>query len=337
VGLLRQLEKPLCGLVRHGHLWRAGKNANVSAAPAPEWVGMSGGRSPWRECSVWLYDPMSQIAQLEDIRMSYTDTGGNGPLLVLLHGWPQTSQCWDDVIPALAEEYRVVAPDLRGYGLTDKPRGGYDKKTMARDVRELVQHLGYSSFRLVGHDRGARVGHRFALDHPEMLTHLTLLDIAPTLYMFREGTTAMAQGYWHWFFHMQDDLPELLVAPCIGEYLRFFFERWTYQRSALEPAIPDYVTAFSRPGALRAGFDDYRAFDVDVAHDSEDFDARNTVPMPVQVLWGDHGLVAGRDLVETWRPFAPDAFGEPIAECGHFIPEEQPEVLVGKLRSYLRS
>ena len=280
---------------------------------------------------------MAQVTRLKNLTMSYSDTGGSAPLVVLLHGWPQTSQCWEAVIPALAEEYRVVAPDLRGYGLTDKPRSGYDKKTMAQDVRQLVEHLGYSSFRLIGHDRGARVGHRFALDHPEMLTHLTLLDIAPTLYMHREGTTAMAQGYWHWFFHMQEDLPELLVGPRIDEYLRFFFERWTYQRARLEAVIPDYVRAFSRPGALRAGFDDYRAFERDVAHDGEDFDAGATVPLPVQVLWGDHGLVAGRDLVDIWKPFAPEAFGEPIPECGHFIPEEQPEILIRTLRSYLRS
>lgn len=269
--------------------------------------------------------------------MSYTDTGGEKPLLVLLHGWPQTSQCWDAVLPALAEDYRVVAPDLRGYGQTDKPRTGYDKKTMAQDIRKLIEHLGFRSARVVGHDRGARVAHRLALDHSELISHLSLLDIAPTLHMFRHGTTEMAQGFWHWLFHMKDDLPELLVGPHIEEYLRFFFERWTLQRHTLEAAIPDYVEAFSRPGALRAGFDDYRATDIDLIHDAANFDAGEKVELPVQLLWGDHGLVGGRDVVQAWKPFAPHAHGESVPDCGHFIPEEQPEILVEKLRVHLSS
>ncbi|WP_208012905.1 alpha/beta fold hydrolase [Nesterenkonia salmonea] len=278
---------------------------------------------------------MRRITQLSDIKMSYTDTGGTQPLVVLLHGWPQTSQCWARVIPDLAQHYRVVAPDLRGYGLTDKPRGGFDKKSMAQDIRELVNHLGYSSVRIVGHDRGARVAHRFALDHGEVLTHLTVLDIAPTLHMFRHGSMDTAHGYWHWLFHMKDDLPELLVGPHIDAYLRFFFERWTLQRGALEPVIGDYVEAFSQPGALRSGFDDYRATDIDLVHDAGDFDAGRTVDLPVQVLWGAQGLVGGKDVVEFWKPFAPNAFGEPISDCGHFIPEEQPEILLDKLKHHL--
>lgn len=278
---------------------------------------------------------MMKTVDLPNLRMSYRDTGGDLPLLVLLHGWPQTSQCWDQVIPALAEDFRVVAPDLRGYGHSDKPRIGYDKRTMAQDIRQLVDHLGHVSVRIVGHDRGARVAHRFALDHPDMLTHLTLLDVAPTLHTFRKGTTSTAQNYWHWLFHMKDDLPELLVGENIEAYLRFFFERWTMQRDAVEPAIPDYVTAFSRPGALRAGFDDYRATDIDLLHDGADHDAGTTVNIPVQLLWGDHGLVSGIDVIAAWKPFAPHAFGTPLVDCGHFLPEEQPSKLTEKLRPYL--
>jgi haloacetate dehalogenase len=280
---------------------------------------------------------MELCVQLPTLKMNYSDTGGNRPLLVLLHGWPQTSQCWQKVTPVLAKDFRVVAPDLRGYGLSDKPRGGYDKKTMAQDIHDLIDHLGYDTARLVGHDRGARVAQRFALDYAERLTHLTLLDITPTLHTFREGGIATARGYWHWLFHMKEDLPELLVAPQIDGYLRFFFERWAVQRAALESAIPDYVAAFSRPGALRAGFDDYRATDIDLAHDADDFDQGKTIRIPVQILWGEHGLLAGVDVLQTWKPFAPDAFGEQVDNCGHFIPEEQPEVLGEKLLQYLRS
>src|SRR5690606_20939208 len=137
---------------------------------------------------LWLHGSMHHSVKLSKIRMHYLDSGGEKPLLLLLHGWPQTSRCWEPVIPMLTEEYRVVAPDLRGYGLTDKPTDGYDKKTMAGDVAELIKHLGYDSARIVGHDRGGRVGHRFAIDYPELVTHLTVLDIVPTLHTFRNGT-----------------------------------------------------------------------------------------------------------------------------------------------------
>ena len=280
---------------------------------------------------------MDRSVKLSDIRMHYLDSGGDGPLLILLHGWPQTSRCWQSVIPMLAEEYRVVAPDMRGYGLTDKPTHGYDKKTMARDIAELMEHLGYDTARIVGHDRGARVGHRFAIEYPHLLTHLTVLDIVPTLHTFRNGTTESARRFWHWLFHMQADLPELLVGPRIPEYLNFFFERWTVQRHALEDAIPEYIEAYSRPGALRAGFADYRATPEDLEHDAADLDSGNTVDIPVQVLWGDGGLPAGMDVVDAWTPFAPRAFGQAVADCGHFIAEEQPRALVDLLKPYLAS
>lgn len=145
---------------------------------------------------------MRYTARLSKIKMSYVDTGSDQQLLVLLHGWPQTAQCWERIIPALAKDYRVVAPDLRGYGLSDKPQRGYEKKSMAQDVRELIDALGFAQARIVGHDRGARVGHRFALDYPESITHLTVLDVAPTLHTFRGSSPAVAQKYWHWLFHI---------------------------------------------------------------------------------------------------------------------------------------
>lgn len=253
---------------------------------------------------------------------------GRGPLLILLHGWPQTSYCWRRIAPALGEHFSVVAPDLRGYGLTDKPRTGYTKRRMAADIRELITALGHESAAIVGHDRGARVAHRFALDHPEATRSLTLLDIAPTLHMMREGTPQVAAGYWHWLFHMRADLPERLAGADVDGYLRYFFDDWTFQRAALEEGIPHYVDAFSRPGALRAGFDDYRATPEDVVHDQEDQDAGRVLQIPVQVLWGSAGLSSTTDGLEPWKAVAPKVFGEAIAECGHFIAEEQPEILV---------
>ena len=198
-------------------------------------------------------------AQVNGIRLHYV-LEGQGPLVVLLHGWPQTWYCWRKVIAPLADGHTVLVPDLRGYGQSDKPPAGYDKRTMAEDVRALAGHLGHSRIALLaGHDRGARVAHRYALDHPGEVERLAVLDVVPTREMFARADATVARGYWHWLFHLQPDLPELLVGPNIEAYLRWFFERWTANRPAVEEAVPEYVRAFSAPGALRAGFDDYRA------------------------------------------------------------------------------
>lgn len=189
---------------------------------------------------------MQTSIALSEITMNYRSAGA-GPLMVLLHGWPQTSLCWRHVMPTLAEHFHVVAPDLRGYGRTDKPVGDYSKRRMAQDIRELVDALGYDELRLVGHDRGARVAHRFALDHSDVLSHVTLLDIMPTVHAFRRGTPETAAGQWHWLFHQRADLPELLVGSNIEAYLRYFFTDWTFQRAKVEEEIPSYVAAFSEP------------------------------------------------------------------------------------------
>jgi haloacetate dehalogenase len=270
------------------------------------------------------------------LRMHYR-VAGEGPLVVLLHGWPQTGDCWRLVLPGLvAAGYTVLAPDLRGYGLTDKATSGYDKRAMARDVRGLVATLGFDHVRLVGHDRGARVAHRYALDYPDEVTHLAVLDIVPTLAMFRGGDIGAARGYWHWLFHLQPDLPELLVGGAVDEYLRFFFERWTVQRHRLADAVDGYVEAFRQPGALRAGFDDYRATDQDLIDDAVDADAGRTVDAPVLALWGAQGLPAQLPVVDIWKQFAADVRGEAVADCGHFLPEEQPERVTELLLEFLR-
>jgi haloacetate dehalogenase len=264
------------------------------------------------------------------------ERAGSGPPVVLLHGWPQTSYCWRHVLPRLAEHWTVIAPDLRGYGLTDKPADGYDKRTMAGDVRGLVHELGFDRVSVVGHDRGARVAHRWALDHPDEVERLVVLDIVPTRAMFRAGDPATARGYWHWLFHLQPDLPELLVGDRIDAYIRWFVERWTVQRPRVEDAVEHYIEAFRRPGALRAGFDDYRAtFPTDLEHDDADFEGGTRLTMPVLALWGASGLPARLPALDIWREYADDVKGEAIPECGHFIPEEQPELLVEHLTKFL--
>jgi haloacetate dehalogenase len=280
-------------------------------------------------------DVRTGTASVDGLRMHY-QVAGAGPVVVLLHGWPQTSHCWRLVQPAIAAAgYTALAPDLRGYGLTDKPPGGYDKRTMAGDIRGLVTALGFDTVRLVGHDRGARVAHRYALDHPTEVTHLAVLDIAPTLTVVEEGTLRASLGYWHWLFHQQPDLPELLVGPATGAYLRYFFERWTVQRQPLAEAADHYVEAFSRPGALRAGFDDYRATEQDVTEDAASRDRGEKLPMPVLALWGDQGLPARSPMLDIWSRYATDVTGEAVPDCGHFVPEEQPDRLLEILIPFL--
>ncbi|HKS48426.1 MAG TPA: alpha/beta hydrolase [Amycolatopsis sp.] len=274
----------------------------------------------------------SHMVTVNGIRMHYR-RGGEGPPVVLLHGWPQTSFCWHKIFGPLAENYTVIAPDLRGYGLTDKPRDGYDKRTMAADVSALVHELGFDSVSVVGHDRGGRVAHRWALDRPDEVRLLAVLDIIPTREMWHRLNSELARGYWHWLFHLQPDLPELLAGQNIAAYLGYFFERWTYQRQGLD-AADTYIRAFSRPGALRAGFDDYRAsFPDDAAHD--DADAGRKLAMPVLALWGSAGLLGRLPALEIWRDYAEDVDGAGLEECGHFLAEEQPAALLDRLGPFL--
>ncbi|MEV4051548.1 alpha/beta hydrolase [Amycolatopsis sp. NPDC049688] len=280
---------------------------------------------------------LDNIATVNGIRMHYL-RAGDGPPLFLLHGWPQTSHCWHKVLPKLAETHTVIAPDLRGYGRTDKPKSGYDKRTMAADVAALAEHLGFATTAVVGHDRGGRVAHRWALDRPDQVERLAVLDIAPTRAMWQRLDAGIAKAYWHWLFHLQPDLPELLAGQNIAGYLGYFFERWTHQRHALDAeAQAEYVRAFSQPGALRAGFDDYRAsFPDDAELDDADFEAGKRLTQPLLALWGANGLLGTLPTLDIWREYADDVTGEALAECGHFLPEEQPEETVAHLRRFLR-
>lgn len=276
-------------------------------------------------------------ALVNGVRLHYR-IAGDGPLVVLLHGWPQTGYCWRHVTGPLAERYTVLAPDLRGYGLSDKPRDGYDKRTMAADVRALAEHLGFARYAVVGHDRGARVAHRLALDAPERVERLAVLDIVPTREMWRhfDMTTGIARGTWHWTFHLQPDLPELLAGADVRGYLGWFFTHWSVHRDAVFEAADEYVAAFSAPGALRAGFDDYRAsFPDDARDDDADAEAGRRLPMPVLAVWGDAGLANTLPVLEIWRRYADDVRGGPVADCGHFLAEERPAALLDRLLPFL--
>jgi haloacetate dehalogenase len=270
------------------------------------------------------------------VRIHYRRVG-RGPAMVLLHGYPQTGHMWRKVMPALATHFTVVAPDLRGYGDSDRPPGGYDKRTMAADIAELIRVLGLAPVVLVGHDRGARVAHRFALDHPALLTHLVVLDIAPTYDVFERTDQHSARARWHWFFHQIRDLPEALTAGREDLYLRHFYATAALNPAAIEEdAIQEYVRCFRQPGAMRAGFEDYRAgATIDLEHDGAD--RHRKVASPTLVLWGAGGGRATQapDMVAVWRARCEHVEGYGIPESGHYIPEEQPAAVIDAILKFI--
>ena len=269
------------------------------------------------------------------VRIHYRRMGA-GPGLVLLHGFPQTGHMWRKVMPALAERFTVLAPDLRGYGDSDRPPGGYDKRRMASDVAQVVEALGLAPVVLVGHDRGARVGHRFALDHASLLTRLVLLDIAPTYDIFERLDQASARRVWHWFFHLVPDLPEALTAGREEVYLRWCYRTWAYNPAAIEEeAIQEYLRCFRQPGAMRAAFEDYRAGGtVDLEHDAAD--RHRTVAVPTLVLWGASRTSQSADMLGLWKARCERVEGHAVSECGHFIPEEQPAAVIDAVLRFSR-
>ncbi|OGK98097.1 MAG: alpha/beta hydrolase [Candidatus Rokubacteria bacterium RIFCSPHIGHO2_12_FULL_73_22] len=275
------------------------------------------------------------VGTRDGIRLHYRRLG-RGPGLVLLHGYPQTGHMWRKVMPVLAEQFTVVAPDLRGYGDSDRPAAGYDKRTMAADVADVIAALGLAPVTLVGHDRGARVAHRLALDHPALLTRLVLLDIAPTYDVFERTDRVSARARWHWFFHQVPDLPEALTAGREDVYLRFLYRSWAWNPAAIEEeAIQEYLRCFRQPGAMRAGFEDYRAAaSLDFEHDGADRDRK--IGVPTLVLWGGAGRVPqAADMLGVWRArCAGPVTGHAVPDSGHFIPEEQPQAVVDAILAF---
>ena len=265
--------------------------------------------------------------------------GGSGPPLLLLHGHPQTHAIWHRVAPALAQRHTVVAADLRGYGDSSKPRGtpdhdNYAKRAMALDQVTLMRTLGFDRFDLLAHDRGARVAHRLALDHPAAVRRLVLLDIAPTLAMYEQTTEAFARAYWHWFFLIQPaPLPERLIEADPAGYVRDVMGRRSAGLAPFDPrALAEYQRCIALPGAAHGFCEDYRASaGIDLEHDRADREAGRRVMQPMLVLWGRDGVVhrCFEPLVE-WRRVADDVDGCAL-DCGHYIPEEAPEALLGQV------
>ena len=252
---------------------------------------------------------------------------------------------WHRIAPDLAESHTVVASDLRGYGDSGKPTSGtepaddhetYSKRVMAQDQVALMASLGYDSFRVVGHDRGARVSHRMALDHPERIEKLAVLDIAPTLAMYQATDQDFATAYYHWFFFIQPyDFPERMIGADPDGFLDHTLRSWSRVEGAFDPrAVAEYKRHFREPATIHATCEDYRASaGIDLRHDEADL-ARK-IDCPLLVLWGGRGLVGRKfDVLALWRERASDVRGAPL-DCGHFLPEERPDETLAALRSFL--
>ena len=268
---------------------------------------------------------------------------GSGPPVLLLHGYPENHVMWRHVAPALAEDHTVVLADLRGYGDSGKPvpdAAGevYSKRSMAGDQLGLMRQLGFGSFQLVGHDRGARVSHRLALDHPEAVTKLAVLDIAPTRHVLHNVTRTMATAYYHWFFlPVRNGIPEHLIGADPGFWIRSIVGPLLGQGASIDAAaMEDYIRCFSDPGTIAGSCADYRAAaSIDLVHDDETFAAGRKLECPVLVLWGAQGFV-GREYepLSVWREYAGDVRGEALP-TGHFLPEEAPDLVTAALRDFL--
>lgn len=269
-------------------------------------------------------------ARVNDVLLHYV-IAGRGEPVVLLHGWPQTWYEWRKIIPPLAERYTVIAPDMRGLGDSSKPATGYDKRTVASDIYELVRQLGFKNILLVGHDWGGPVAYAYASAHPEDVRKLVILDVGiPGAGLEQATAFRPPRSIWHIQFHFVQDLPEALVTGRERTYLTWFF-RTAYNPVAInEQDIDEYVRCYSAPGGLRAGFEYYRAIFTDVEHNHEN--AKTRLKMPVLALGGDRGF-RGMTLA-SMQLLAENVRGGVIEHCGHWIPEEKPEYLTEQLLSF---
>ena len=265
----------------------------------------------------------------------------DAPALLLLHGYPQTHAIWHKIASGLAQRFNVVASDLRGYGDSGKPPGSpdhaaYSKRQMARDQVELMGALGHERFFLVGHDRGGRVAHRLAVDHPAQVAKIAVLDIAPTLAMYEQTTEAFARAYWHWFFLiLPAHLPERMIEADAKLYLRSKMAESVARNVFAPEAWAEYERCFTS-GTIHASCEDYRAAaTIDLEHDRADRDAGRRIRCPLLALWGAHGVVERCfKPLDEWRRVADDVRGHALP-AGHYLPEEVPNLVAGELERFL--
>jgi len=268
--------------------------------------------------------------------------GGSGPPLLLLHGNPLTHVMWHKIAPRLAEDFTVVVTDLRGYGDSSKPEGGadhggYSFRAMGRDQAEVMEALGFRDYRVCGHDRGARVAHRMALDYPQRVSKVAFLDIVPTHHLLNNIKKAWAVDSYHWFFMAQPyDYPEqMLIAYGLERYIRRKLDKKGVGMSGFtEEALAEYIRCCT-PENIHAVCEDYRAaVGIDLVHDEADLTVK--IAMPMLVLWGEKSHV-NRSFkpIEAWRERAADVRGKTLA-CGHYPAEQGPEETYAELRAFFR-
>lgn len=271
-------------------------------------------------------------AELGDVRLHYVVAGSGDPVL-LLHGWPQTWYCWRKVIPALAQRYRVVAPDLRGLGDSSRPLGGYDKRTLADDVHRLMtDELGHDRFSVAGHDWGGVTAYSLAAHHPDAVAALAVIDVTIP------GTQGLdiSQGgrRWHHAFHRIPELPEALISGREAAYLGWFYENFGHRPGVLSSEdVGEYLRTYTQPDALRAGLEYYRATPQDVT-DSIAAAERGLLPIPVLAVGGAKGWGRGSEVAESLRQLATQVEEVVIDQAGHWIPEEQPDALAKHLAGF---
>ena len=268
--------------------------------------------------------------------------GGDGPPLLLLHGNPQTHVMWHRVAPVLSRHFTVVATDLTGYGKSSKPpsqpdHAPYSKRAMACDQLATMHKLGFERFFVAGHDRGGRVAYRMALDSPDAVARLAVLDIVPTLHVYEHVDKALATAYYHWFFFIQPaPLPERLIDGDPIGYLHALLGAWGSGLSVFAPeALAEYERCFAEADARHAMLEDYRAgASIDLEHDRADVDRK--VEVPTLVVWGENGVVGRRpeNPLDVWRERASDVRGTAV-DAGHFLVEERPTETLDLLAGFL--
>ena len=270
--------------------------------------------------------------------------GGEGPPLLLLHGYPQTHVSWHKVAPLLRERFSLVIPDLRGYGDSGAPEPdpehrAYSKRVMAQDMAEVMSELGFKSFGVAGHDRGGRVAYRMALDYPAQVERLAVLDMVPTLDTFEMTNKEMALGQYHWFFLSQPSpFPETLIGHDPDYYLEHTIRSWLGRQDGIsEEAMEEYRRCFRKNTVIRACCEDYRAgATVDTVDDQSDRDGGRRIKCPVLNLWGQQSVGATFSPIEVWRRWADDVTGFSITS-GHFLMEEEPDETAKALARFFSS
>ena len=269
----------------------------------------------------------SEYAYVNGIRMHYVKMG-EGPLLILLHGWPQTWYEWNHIMPLLENKFTVVAPDLRGLGLSEKTQSGYDKHTIANDVAALIQYLGENEAFVVGHDMGGKVAYVLSLLHPELVRKLILVDCMPP---GNENMDVSKGGMWHYGFHMAADFPEMLTKDREREYISAQMTKWAHQKNAIsQHAIDEYALHYASPGGMTAGFNYYRALPEDAKFVATYADRKFS--MPILTIAGRHGVA--ENLFKAMSQKADNLKGVIAEESGQFVPEEAPVFLTDQILNF---